>query len=62
MNKKNSGPRRIAWALAAASAIVFMLGIIRMFSMDPVEWRILPEFFIATTLAGFSIMFFRYDD
>jgi len=62
MNKKNSGPRRIAWASAAASAIAFILGIIRMFSMDPVEWRILPEFFIATTLAGFSITFFRYED
>ncbi|MDK8659794.1 MULTISPECIES: hypothetical protein [unclassified Corynebacterium] len=62
MNKKNSGPRRIAWAFAAAGAIAFILGIIRMFSMDPVEWRILLEFFIATTLAGFSITFFRYED
>jgi hypothetical protein len=62
MNKKNSGPRRIAWAFAAASAIAFMLGIIRMLSMDPVEWRIYPEFIIATTLATFSITFFRYED
>ena len=57
VKKRNSTARRLAWALAASSALVFALGIIRVASMEVIEWRIYPEFIIATTLAGFSLSF-----
>lgn len=60
--KKNLTARRLAWVLAASSALVFAFGIIRVTSMEVIEWRIYPEFFIATTLAVFSLSFFRYDN
>lgn len=61
MNKRTPTARRLAWALAVASAIIFIFGVIRVSSMEIIEWRIYPEFFIVTTLAVFSIMLFRYD-